>query len=266
MRLTRLTLTVVAALASWWAMRLVLAATLRLSAQQPRLSLLCGVIVPVVALALLARISHTPLRAAKVSVGAASAAVALGVCLVLPVSFVIDLTQRWLSRAGVCATCSPVVLRGAPLAPWLVLELFVLGVLVSAVVEELFFRELLFVRLRSASAGWVTVLLAALTFSLSHASPVVMMQALLLGLVLGAVRQLTGTVTLSTLVHGGFNFHVCMLTCMFPIGSSSKLPEYAADLPLYWLPLPLLGVSLSWRALGSSGRRERERDLGAVGA
>ena len=87
------------------------------------------------------------------------------------------------------------------------LILFAAMVMVGApVVEELFFRGLVFGALRKRGLGAVlTILLTALLFSVVHFEPMRLLVLLPSGLVLGWVRWKTGSTGASMLSHGLIN-------------------------------------------------------------
>jgi sodium transport system permease protein len=111
--------------------------------------------------------------------------------------------------------------------------LLVFAVVLSAVVEEFFFRGFLFTALARVMPGVATVLLTALLFGLLH---VVMGGALgtfrfwpsaFMGLLLGFLRLASGSVWPGMLLHA---LHNTFLQCAPLMGF-----QHAADLPEIWL-------------------------------
>jgi membrane protease YdiL (CAAX protease family) len=173
-----------------------------------------------------------------------------GASLLLPVAKLSDWLTAWLQQNELCRECSRHVLRGASLSTVDVLQLFVLGVLVSALCEELMFREVVLMRLRRVTSRTLASLLSASAFALCHPTIVASLQALLLGLCLGAVRVTTRTVAPSVWVHAGFNLALAAIALCFPMQVGSAVPERAADLPLTWVLVALfVAASAAWPLL-----------------
>ena len=83
---------------------------------------------------------------------------------------------------------------------------FLLIVLVVPVLEEFYFRLILFELVeKTAGAGWA-ILVAAFFFSLVHVNIYALPILFFLGLVLGAAKRITGHWLTAVLGHSAFNF------------------------------------------------------------
>lgn len=80
-----------------------------------------------------------------------------------------------------------------------------IAVAVGPVVEDLFFRGALFRGLRRSSGRWITVTVTAAAFALVHLDPRMLPIAFLGGVVLGYLRDATGSVVTSTVAHVAYN-------------------------------------------------------------
>jgi membrane protease YdiL (CAAX protease family) len=120
--------------------------------------------------------------------------------------------------------------------PLLALSLLVLGVMAGAG-EELFFRGFIQTRLRQRLGPWPAVALTALAFGITHLDPVHAPLALLMGLFLGWITELTGSVWPAVAVHAANNalwvlmvawlphewparVHVVLVLALLPVGAA----------------------------------------------
>jgi membrane protease YdiL (CAAX protease family) len=247
-------------LAYWWGARVLLAAALRsfAVAAPPTLS---PWMLPLLGAALMFATSALALRLFGARPALAGLRVdkhwlpylLLGAALLLPIAKLSDGVAVLLEEGGHCRECSRHLLRGATLGSADALQLLLVGVLVSALCEELMFREIVLLRLRRATSGALAVTTSALAFALCHFTLVAGLQAFLLGLCLGAVRLATSTIAPSVMVHAGFNLALVMIALGFPISVSSAVPERAADLPASWIAASLAcAVASVWALLSGT--------------
>lgn len=140
-----------------------------------------------------------------------------GWLLVMPVILVVSFPVSWLERwvrgeegeAVVHSTLRQMVSESGDVGWWLVF----LGVVVAApVVEELIYRGLVqtgMVRLVGAGRGWLAVVLTSVLFSAVHAGSVDAASGFVLlfvvGMVLGVIRERTGSLGGAIVFHGLFN-------------------------------------------------------------
>jgi membrane protease YdiL (CAAX protease family) len=93
------------------------------------------------------------------------------------------------------------------------------AVLISPLIEELFFRGFLFSFLKRFTATWFALVLSAGVFAFAHANLGSVLQLWLLGIVLGLAYENTGSLLLPIGVHGCFNF-VTALSLLVEKGNS----------------------------------------------
>ncbi len=97
-----------------------------------------------------------------------------------------------------------------PQIPFLYLMVLIVS---SVVVEELFFREFLFVFVERRSKDWVTIGSTAILFGVLHfTSPISMINAITSGIVLAMLRKRTGSVLYPIIAHLTYN-----LIVLFPV-------------------------------------------------
>ena len=100
------------------------------------------------------------------------------------------------------------------------IALFMLqAVLISPLLEELFFRGFLFSFLKRYTSTWGALILSAGVFAFAHANLGAVVQLWLLGVVLGIAYENTGSLLLPMGIHGCFNF-VTALSLLIEKGSS----------------------------------------------
>ena len=85
-------------------------------------------------------------------------------------------------------------------------DMFSMKFLAIYFIPNAFYEELLF---RGALQPWLGIVPAALIFALVHISyykkPVLLVEAFVQGLILGAMFQITGSVWITTIAHAVFN-------------------------------------------------------------
>jgi membrane protease YdiL (CAAX protease family) len=93
------------------------------------------------------------------------------------------------------------VTHGQPLAP-VHLVLLLLSLAVAApIVEELFFRGMLYPLLRRSTAPWLAVILNAAVFALAHGIPILLPVFFVSGVVFAMVRERANSVLPGMLIH-----------------------------------------------------------------
>jgi ABC-2 type transport system permease protein/sodium transport system permease protein len=128
--------------------------------------------------------------------------------------------------------------------------------IVAAVTEELFFRGYLFSALRARSGGWVTVGVTAVLFGITHVflggalGLERLLPSTLLGLVLGLVCWLSGSVV------PGLLLHVCHNTVLSLLASSGWASRQ--DVPPQWLAAGAVGTAVGLGVLLLLGRRRQQ--------
>jgi membrane protease YdiL (CAAX protease family) len=127
-------------------------------------------------------------------------------------------------------------------------------VIVPAILEEVFFRGLLFNALKAKSGAWITIGASAVLFGLSH----VMLPGSLgldrlvpstaLGLILGTVRWRTGSLWPCMIQHVGHNAIL--------LGVGLQAPGSTSDIPWEWLTGGAVATGLAavflWRLSNSN--------------
>ena len=93
------------------------------------------------------------------------------------------------------------------------------AVLISPLIEELFFRGFLFTFLKRYTATWFALVLSAGVFAFAHANLGSVLQLWFLGVVLGLAYENTGSLLLPIGIHGCFNF-VTAISLLLEKGSS----------------------------------------------
>lgn len=182
----------------------------------------------------------TSKAAQRLPVTQAMAALLLGASLVLPIAWLTDHLMRTLAHVGGLEHASRYLLRPARRGTHSMTRIVVLAVIVSAITEELVFRELVLARVRRVAGRICAVTSSSLAFALCHSSTITAVQALLLGLLLAVARSSGAHIACCILVHAVFNFLVSLLAGMVPVGAHTYAPTYAADLPLAWVGLSTL--------------------------
>ena len=83
----------------------------------------------------------------------------------------------------------------------------VLAVLMAPVAEELLFRGWIFTALRSRRSAFAAIVLSAAAFAAPHGNgaPLYALAVFPVGLVLGRVRERTGSIKATMLLHAGYN-------------------------------------------------------------
>jgi membrane protease YdiL (CAAX protease family) len=80
------------------------------------------------------------------------------------------------------------------------------AVIISPLIEELFFRGFLYSFLKRFTSTWPAIILSAGVFAFAHANLGSVVQLWLLGVVLGVAYEHTGSLLLPIAIHSCFNF------------------------------------------------------------
>lgn len=113
--------------------------------------------------------------------------------------------------------------------------------LVPAACEELLIRGALYSTARKRSAGWA-LLVSSLAFAGMHGSPPAFFYTLYCGLVLGLVREYTGSVWCGMCVHFGFN-SLTVLSAMSMARDAGNAAQAASGLNAAVIGAYLLGLA-----------------------
>lgn len=108
--------------------------------------------------------------------------------------------------------------------PWIFIAFIVLiTAVIPAVVEELFFRGVLFASLRSGGALVSAAVWQAIAFALFHADPLFLLPPFLTGLLLAFIRHQCGRLWPAMLTHFSLNLSLIALTPLLPRLTQSML-------------------------------------------
>lgn len=145
---------------------------------------------------------------------------------------------------------------------------------VPGLCEEFFFRGVLFSSLRSVTTPWRTIISAAVLFGLFHVvagtllAPERFLPSTFLGLVLGWVRQRTGSVIPSMLLHALHNGLILFVVHYRSVLADRGIGiEEATHLPALWLTIAGAGmlVAIVWLIVATRpGTRELVAPLPAA--
>lgn len=97
---------------------------------------------------------------------------------------------------------------------------FITLVLLAPIAEEVLFRGYLFGALRRYIKPWLTILITSIIFGFVHGNINLMIDTFALGLVLGTLRQTTGSVWAPILLHmtkNGLAFYLLFINPGFPL-------------------------------------------------
>ncbi|MEG2097193.1 MAG: oligosaccharide flippase family protein, partial [Pseudoflavonifractor sp.] len=135
----------------------------------------------------------------------------MGLGLAMGSNLAIGLFTGLLEQAGVGVRAFPPDFSGGPLA--VLIMLFSLTLL-PAILEELLFRGVLLQPLRRYGDR-IAVVLSALAFALCHTSLPQVLNAFLLGLVLGVLTVRTGSLLTSMALHLLYNGYCCLVSLLW---------------------------------------------------
>ena len=113
-------------------------------------------------------------------------------------------------------------------------------VFVAPMTEELLFRGAIQPALAARLGSAPAVLATALLFALFHLSPYALVYATLAGIVLGVLRERTGSLRPSFALHAGFNAAPMLLDERLV-----AIPGFHPNAPGTSLPLPVLGGAIA---------------------
>jgi membrane protease YdiL (CAAX protease family) len=147
-------------------------------------------------------------------------ALALGFVLQIPATLLSDLVEHFFpTSAAVLAE------RVARITPHSSLEgaaIFLVVAVLGPCVEELFFRGALFGALRQSHDALATALAVAALFALGHMDARLLLPLFVTALVLGLVRERSGSVWPGVALHGAFN--AATLAVVFAGGAADGKP------------------------------------------
>lgn len=116
-----------------------------------------------------------------------------------------------------------IVLPSASLPSWTAFQgprAFILVVMVSVllpgIIEELMFRGVLQGSMQSEGGHFSAILLQAFAFSIFHVDPLFILAPFLAGMLLGFVRQRTGSIYSSILTHMSLNLSILVMQPILP--------------------------------------------------
>jgi len=122
----------------------------------------------------------------------------------------------WISQMGI-------VLPSAPLPSWTAYQgprAFILVVMVSVllpgIIEELMFRGVIQGSMESEGGQFSAIFLQAFAFAVFHADPLFLLAPFLAGMLLGFVRQKTGSIYSSILTHASLNLTILVMRPILP--------------------------------------------------
>lgn len=130
-------------------------------------------------------------------------------------------------------------------------------VVVPAVFEELLFRGLLLPALSRRYSDGLGLLASAALFGAMHLEPLAVLYGTAMGLVLGRLRQRTGSVMPAIALHGAFNAAPVLLApSLVRVEGFNTVAPHVEHVPL---PLAIGAAVVAAGALTGIGRRvERE--------
>lgn len=97
------------------------------------------------------------------------------------------------------------------------------SVILAPIVEEVVFRGLVYTRLRRVMPIWVAMLVVSLLFGVLHGNLIWFIYTFLLGLLIAAMFERTGSLLSPILIHFGFNFSGTYLGYL--VGEEISVPE-----------------------------------------
>lgn len=152
----------------------------------------------------------------------------------------------WVVGVAVGLTGDSETARSLPTSP----SIWLATVLLSPVFEELLYRERLLPALRARFGVVPAVVLSSVLFAVSHVYAWSVLSTFLVGLSLGAVYAVSGSVALCIAMHAGFN--LATLVCGLPPDRYVLTPLWSSILS--WT---LLLLSIGWvrRQAGGGLRR-----------
>ncbi|MBW2456047.1 MAG: CPBP family intramembrane metalloprotease [Deltaproteobacteria bacterium] len=191
----------------WWGLLLV--GSLREAADRDLISrLCCQVFVYTLGLFLLLRVHgpHSPIRdfvaARKTHLAFYPLALGLGGAVAVPAAWLLGFIERhWPPEQQADEFVRLFQLASRPEQIGIAFGVVVVGPLL----EEIVFRGALYRPLRQTSAAWSTVLVTAALFAVVHIDPRRMVPIFFVGLALGYLRAVSGSLIPPALLHMGFN-------------------------------------------------------------
>lgn len=187
------------------------------------------IFIPAVAVIGLYRIPADDIAGSKASPGSLFLAIAAGIPAAVVLQGLNNLLIYALVRSGIRlpAAESPVFSAAELLKrPWPMIVLVLLTVVViPAIVEELFFRGVLFASLQSRGAVMSAIIWQAIAFSLFHANALFLLPPFLAGLLLAHIRRHCGRLWPAILAHLSLNVSSLALVLLLPSLTLSILQD-----------------------------------------
>ena len=202
------------------------------------------------------RPTHPYLPFKRVSLPAAAWAIAVGMALVLPVSYAIHYVLPLPAASAVQLATKAKLLAATPL--WL---LALKSLLIYPVLEECIYRGVILQLLRRHLPLWIALLLPTLLFGVSHlgSSPANAVFATLVGLCFAWLAIRTGSLVPAILCHSAVNLFVVFV---LPLGVNLlglRVSAATPDFLTHPLPLALLAGSIALLVTGTRRLRAEFR-------
>jgi membrane protease YdiL (CAAX protease family) len=135
------------------------------------------------------------------------------------------LTGGWASTWSILLAIGADDGRLASAGPVLTGIILLRACVLAAVGEELLFRGALYTWLRQRLGAGATVSITAVAFALIHGFPAVLPLAFALGVCLGWVRERSGSIVPTVIVHAVHNFGLVAVSYALT-GWSARLPQW----------------------------------------
>lgn len=182
-------------------------------------------------------------------------ALVVGVTAQVPAEALFRLVKRFFPVSAAEEARMVEILTGTSIAHSVML--FVFLAIAVPIAEELFFRGAIFGALRRDGTSSRTVwLYTSVTFTLFHPEPKIWPPVLLLAVVLGAFRTVSGSLLPPIAVHIGFNA-VTMASSLTSVGP--HLEAWLAPAPHQWAVSAVCGAAIAGFVALSTNAASRER-------
>jgi membrane protease YdiL (CAAX protease family) len=188
------------------------------------------IFIPAIVMIGLYRIPAEDVTGSKASPGSLFLAIAAGIPAAVVLQGLNNLLIYALVRSGIslpAATAAPLISAAELLKrPWPMIALVLLTVVaIPAIVEELFFRGVLFASLQSRGAITAAIIWQAIAFSLFHANAMFLLPPLLAGMLLAHIRRHCGRLWPAILTHLSLNLSSLALAPLLPGLTQSILQD-----------------------------------------
>ena len=122
----------------------------------------------------------------------------------------------WISQLGIVLPSAPLPSWTAYQGPRAFLLVVMVSVLLPGIIEELMFRGVIQGSMESEGGQFSAIVLQAFAFAIFHADPLFLLAPFLAGMLLGFVRQKTGSVYSSILTHMSLNLTILLMRPILP--------------------------------------------------